>query len=533
MFVYLVGPPGPPGTAGRDGRDGEDGMPGRDGLDGNDGTDGSDGLDGLPGRDGRDGVDGSDGADGLPGRDGIPGRDGEKGDVGNSGEPGIEGRAGERGPKGESGQAAGGAIYTRWGRTTCGSNAVLLYEGFVGGSPFQHQGGGGNYQCMVNDAVYNRNNAVTISGYMAGTEYQTYSYGVFSNSANEQNVPCAVCYAETRSSVIMIPGKRSCPDNEWTIEYEGYIMSANYVDNGKTTFECVDANPEYIDGESANDNGALFHFNKASCSQGVPCPPYNANKAITCADCLVGPPGPPGVGGRDGRDGEDGMSGRDGRDGSDGNDGKEGRDGADGLPGRDGYPGRDGEKGREGPADDPGSKGESGQAAGGPIYTRCGRTTCGSNAVLLYEGFIGGSPHDHHGGGGNYHCMVNDAVYNSDNTVTHSGYMAGTEYESNNFGVFSNSAYHQNAPCAVCYDETRSSVIMIPGKRSCYLMSAKHEHNGRRTFECVDAEPEYIDGEHASNDGALFYFNKTSCNQGVPCPPYNANKAIICAVCTK
>ena len=62
-------------------------------------------------------------------------------------------------------------------------------------------------------------------------------------------------------------------------------MSEWYNYNGRTTFECVDAEPEYIEGESANDNGALFFFNKASCSQGVPCPPYDANKAITCVVC--------------------------------------------------------------------------------------------------------------------------------------------------------------------------------------------------------------------------------------------------------
>ena len=56
---------------------------------------------------------------------------------------------------------------------------------------------------------------------------------------------------------------------------------------------------------------------------------------------------------------------------------------------------------------------------------------------------------------------------------------------------------------------------------------------GRSSFECVDAEPEYIDGESAANYGARLHFNIVSCSQGVPCPPYNANKAVTCVVCTK
>ena len=62
------------------------------------------------------------------------------------------------------------------------------------------------------------------SGYIAGVEYQSHSYGIFPNEANDDNAPCAVCYANNRPSVMMIPAKRTCPDN-WQMEYEG-IQSA-------------------------------------------------------------------------------------------------------------------------------------------------------------------------------------------------------------------------------------------------------------------------------------------------------------------
>ncbi|XP_067943387.1 uncharacterized protein [Watersipora subatra] len=139
--------------------------------------------------------------------------------------------------------------------------------GFAGGAPWQNSGGGGNYQCMVYDAEYNCHNSVSTTGFVAGGEYDTFSVGVFSSSAHKQNTPCAICHATTRSSTIMVPGKRSCPDNEWTFEYEGYLMSDHFSRDSRTTFECVDAEPEYVDGESADSQGALFLFNRALCNK--------------------------------------------------------------------------------------------------------------------------------------------------------------------------------------------------------------------------------------------------------------------------
>ena len=81
---------------------------------------------------------------------------------------------------------------------------------------------------MVNDAVYNSGNSVSGNfSYIAGTEYESKSFGIFSNFAQHQNAPCAVCNAKARTSLIMVPGKRSCPNNDWTIEYEGNLCVVN------------------------------------------------------------------------------------------------------------------------------------------------------------------------------------------------------------------------------------------------------------------------------------------------------------------
>ena len=62
------------------------------------------------------------------------------------------------------------------------------------------------------------------------------------------NAPCAVCMAVSRCSLLMIPGKTSCPVS-WTTEYVGYLMSGEQVHALPTTYyECVDKDPESVIG---------------------------------------------------------------------------------------------------------------------------------------------------------------------------------------------------------------------------------------------------------------------------------------------
>jgi len=74
---------------------------------------------------------------------------------------------------------------------------------------------------MPPDPQYNKVNTASFAGSLIyGTEYQSYSYGIFPDSAHDQNVPCARCYTENRPALMMIPAKRFCPTG-WTKEYEG------------------------------------------------------------------------------------------------------------------------------------------------------------------------------------------------------------------------------------------------------------------------------------------------------------------------
>ena len=212
----------------------------------------------------------------LRGRDGLPGRDGV---------PGAQGPAGPPGPQGPPGPPSGGAIYTRWGKSSCPQiqDTELLYSGIMGGTYYDEIGGGTNYLCMPQDPEYSS----TLT-YRAGSQGHSYVYGAEYQSpvqgTNQHNVPCAVCYVSSRPTVVMIPAKASCPPM-WTREYYGYMMSASRGHH-RTTFECVAAEQESLPGSHPDTNGALFyHVEAATGEAGLPSPPYNGDQELNCVVC--------------------------------------------------------------------------------------------------------------------------------------------------------------------------------------------------------------------------------------------------------
>ena len=191
---------------------------------------------------------------------------------------------------GPPGPSAGGVVYTRWGRTTCPNTTgmQLLYAGRAAGSHYTQKGGGANYLCLPEQPQYSTYTAGTQTGraYLYGAEYET--GGNFQDrigplsSVGEHNVPCAVCYASTRETVVMIPAQYTCPSS-WTREYYGYLM-AEHHGTSRTMYECVDQSPQSIPGSIANTNGALFWHVEVKCN-GIPCPPYDTQKELTCVVC--------------------------------------------------------------------------------------------------------------------------------------------------------------------------------------------------------------------------------------------------------
>ena len=110
-------------------------------------------LRGRDGRDGRDGGKGDAGPPGAQGERGVIGSSGPPGEKGAHGDPGVMGSQGEPGVQGPP---AGGAVYTRWGRTICptGQGTQLLYAGRTSGTHWDHKGGAANHLCLPNDPDY-------------------------------------------------------------------------------------------------------------------------------------------------------------------------------------------------------------------------------------------------------------------------------------------------------------------------------------------------------------------------------------------
>ena len=179
----------------------------------------------------------------------------------------------------------------------------------------------------------------------------------------------------------------------------------------------------------------------------------------------------------------------------------------------------------------------------GVAYVRWGRTVCPSGAELVYAGIAAGSHYSNRGGGSNYQCITLKPE-NFDfgpGTVTAS-YIYGSEYQmKNNVPNALLPLNQHDVPCAVCYVTKRTAIITIPGTYKCpegwtteyygYLMAERYNHY-RSTFECVDKVPEKVSGGHKNENGALFYVVEPRCGI-LPCPPYDKQKEMTCAVCTR
>ena len=214
-----------------------------------------------------------------------------------------------------------------------------------------------------------------------------------------------------------------------------------------------------------------------------------------------------------------------------------------------------GDKGEKGSSGSPGSTGLTGPKGGqglkgmkgektnsGTVYVRWGHDQCPSTAQRVYAGRAGGPRHDI-GGGSNPQCLPLDPNYlRTISGPQERGLMFGAEYETN---TNSHSHVHgvddTDVPCAVCYVSSRTAVYMVPAKYSCpsgwtreyygYLMSSRSNQQ-RTTFTCMDTAFKTVVGSSADRDSFLFYFVEGRCGS-LPCPPYDSNRELSCAVCTK
>ena len=178
--------------------------------------------------------------------------------------------------------------YIRWGKSSCPdtNDTQLVYAGRAGGSAFNIKGGGVEKLCMPLDPDYISDSRSTTANWVStlhGTEWETLNGPL--HNVYQHNIPCAVCYASTRAAMIMIPAKTECPSS-WIREYYGYLMAEHQGSNRlRSSFDCVDVNPDTVPGGGGDSSGVLAYHVTATCNDGLPCPPYVANKVVTCVVC--------------------------------------------------------------------------------------------------------------------------------------------------------------------------------------------------------------------------------------------------------
>ncbi|XP_052796405.1 uncharacterized protein LOC128228900 [Mya arenaria] len=179
-----------------------------------------------------------------------------------------------------------GSTYIRWGRNTCpdDTGSKLVYKGFAAGPHFAHSGGGSDYLCLPEDPIFEVNQIGGARELIYGAEYGT--RGTFMNQLHNNDVPCAVCKTNS-TNILMIPARKACYPG-WKTEYWGYLMTSYYKHASQNSYACMDADPEYIPGGNADQNGALFFFVEGRCGS-LTCPPYIEGHELTCVVCSLQP----------------------------------------------------------------------------------------------------------------------------------------------------------------------------------------------------------------------------------------------------
>ncbi|XP_063417578.1 uncharacterized protein LOC134700143 [Mytilus trossulus] len=181
----------------------------------------------------------------------------------------------------ENSNSGFGSVYTRWGRKDCPSNGTeIVYTGVTGGGYYGNTGAAANYVCLPHDPDFIQGDTPGGDATIYGSEYQDNHFG---HNLIDNDVPCAVCRAITKSSVLMIPGKTKCY-GDWNREFYGRLAAGADGHVAASEYVCVDHQAQYIEGGAADTNGKLFYKVGAKCGS-LPCPPYYDKAPMSCVVC--------------------------------------------------------------------------------------------------------------------------------------------------------------------------------------------------------------------------------------------------------
>ncbi|CAC5381992.1 unnamed protein product [Mytilus coruscus] len=174
-----------------------------------------------------------------------------------------------------------GSTFTRWGRKNCPQKSSLIYDGYMTGKKQNRNGGGSNYLCLPKNPEYTNLQSPNIARNLYGVE--TDINGFHPDIANK-DASCAVCITKNRASVLMIPGRKSCPTG-WNVEYWGYLMSEGHHSSWQPTeYVCVDNKPVGVPGGDRDNGDSVVYLVGGMCGS-LKCPPYVNGKPLTCVVC--------------------------------------------------------------------------------------------------------------------------------------------------------------------------------------------------------------------------------------------------------
>jgi len=158
--------------------------------------------------------------------------------------------------------------------------------------PHHNEGGSGsNFLCLPEDPEWKtyRDGHQTYTGSIYGVEYELsnshnniFSEDNSSGPLGNKLAPCAVCYLQARSTILMVPARTQCPDS-WTTEYAGYLVSEYSSGRHRSNYICWDEAPEAAVGEISQDQAVIYPV-EVQCGS-LPCSDYISGRELTCVVC--------------------------------------------------------------------------------------------------------------------------------------------------------------------------------------------------------------------------------------------------------
>merc|ERR1712048_271907 len=415
-------------------------------------------------------------------------------------------------------------VYVRWGSKACPSSAIKLYDSFMASSYYTHQGSGYNDLCMhpQGQKPAGASNGDQNGALLYGMEYE--NTGAVDKNHNK-DAACVVCQRSPIYGAIPYVqwGRKSCTNGHTTMYY-GLIMATHYGQR-KSEFVCVDwERATHAKSHNGDQNGGLLYTTELE--QGSAMKSYSHDTELSCAVCTsqtkvicVQIPNCavpvtcstranqqcskcyPGYLLVNGAADECGSC-------------PKGKycDGTTSI--------KDNTGGRH------------------AMFTRWGSRSCPPGTTKMYDGFMAGASHTHHGSGANYLCMHPEPEWPEGvNTGSQNGALLyGVEYE--NTGAVDKN-HDQDAACVVCEHDIASTVYVQWGRKFCSgghetvyngVVMAGHYGHKKTLFICMDWErgPHKRSSKSNQNGGLIYTSEVENGNAG---KAYGHDVEVSCAVC--